>query len=194
MSNENETSMPVATGTTNTTPDSIQVVTVKRLGKPWHASTALLPFLGELENGTMNGTNFARQKVEDGFILTVYNDSKKLPTVGCGHLVTAADKLKTGEKITKDQAKEFLKSDLKSAEMAVNNLVDVPLYQYEYDALVSFTFNAGAHGAKPLLKVVNGGKYEELPSVIPKAKQKGNEWRRALEANLFKTGVYDATH
>ena len=192
MSDPSDTA--VATGSANTTPNSLQVVTVQRLSKPWSVSDSLLPFLGELENGTLNGTNFAKQKVVDGFILAVYNDSKKLPTVGCGHKVLPADKLKVGDKITLDRAKEILKADLHNAEAAVNDLVNVPLHPYEYDALVSVAFNTGRGGATPLFRNVNTGKYESIPKSITKAKPVGNEWRRDLEAALFKTGVYDASH
>jgi lysozyme len=181
-------------GMTNLTLDSVKVLKVARLAKPWEPSDALLTFIGVLENGLVNGTNFAKQKVVDGFILTVYKDSRKLPTVGCGHLVTTADKLKVGEKITTKQAQDFLKADIHTAVKAINHFVDVPLYQYEFDALVSVAFNTGRGGSIPLTKVVNAGDYKKIPDAIKKAKPKGNEWRRALEADLFGSGVYDAEH
>lgn len=113
-----------------------------------------------------NGKNFAHQMVEDGFILKVYKDSRKLPTVGCGHLVTKADKLKVGKEISMDKAKELLKNDVTLAENAINAKVSVPLYQYEYDALVSIAFNAGAAGVSKLCKSVNEGRYEDIPTSI----------------------------
>jgi hypothetical protein len=69
--------------------------------------------------------------------LSVYNDSKELPTVGCGHLVVKSDGLKVGDQISLDKAKGFLKTDIANAQKAVNDLVTIPLYQYEYDALVA---------------------------------------------------------
>jgi lysozyme len=155
----------------------------------------LLPFLGTWENGVINGKNFAHQMVTNGFILEAYKDSRGLPTVGCGHLVVAADKLKLGKKITEERAKELLKKDLAEAESAVNRNVKVPLCQYEYDALVSLTFNTGAHGASKLFAAINAGKYESIPATIEKYRTGGgNEGRRAAEATLFKSGVYDAKH
>lgn len=188
-------STPIVAGPTNTTPDSVKTGATPRLGKPWKASENLLPFIGTWENGVTNGKNFAHQMVTNGFILTVYKDSRGLPTVGCGHLVVAADKLKVGDKITEAQAKQFLKSDLNTAESAVNKNVNVPLHQYEYDALVSLTFNTGAHGASKLFDSVNKGKYESTPATIEKYRTGGgNEGRRTSEAGLFKSGVYDASH
>lgn len=186
---------PIVTGSTNTTTDSVKTGSTARLGKPWEVSENLLPFLGTWENGVMNGKNFAHQVVTNGFIVTVYKDSRGLPTVGCGHLVLAKDKLKVGKKITEARAKELLKSDLATAESAVNKNVKVPLHQYEYDALVSLTFNTGAHGSSKLCDAVNAGKYEVIPATITTYRTGGgNEGRRASEAKLFESGVYDASH
>jgi lysozyme len=189
------TSVSIAAGPTNTTTDSVKTGAAPRIGKPWTASESLLPFLGTWENGVMNGKNFAHQMVTNGFILEVYEDSRGLPTVGCGHLVVEADKLKVGEKIKEDTAKELLKRDLASAEGAVNRNVKVPLHKYEYDALVSLTFNTGSHGAMKLFSAINAGKYDSIPATIEKYRTGGgNEGRRAAEAKMFKSGVYDASH
>lgn len=189
------TSRPIVAGPTNTTTDSVKAGSTTRLGKPWKVSEKLLPFLGTWENGVMNGKNFAHQMVTNGFILQVYNDSKGLPTVGCGHLVVEADKLKLGKKITEERAKELLKSDLARAESAVNRNIKVPLHQHEYDALVSLAFNTGGGGASKLFAAVNAGKYESIPATIENYRTGGgNEGRRASEAELFKSGVYDASH
>jgi lysozyme len=185
---------PVVTGTTNTITASVKTGTTERLGKPWSVSDNLLQFLGGIENGVADGKNFAHQTVTGGFILTVYNDSKELATVGCGHLVVKSDGLKVGDQISLDKAKGFLKTDIAHAQKAVNDLVSIPLYQYEYDALVSVTYNTGRAGATPLINFVNKGRYADIPSVIKKAKPVGNEWRRDLESSLFKTGIYDASH
>jgi lysozyme len=188
-------SKPVVTGPTNTIIDSIKAGSTVRIGNPWEISENLFEFLGTWENGVMNGNNFARQAVTNGFILKVYKDSRGLPTVGCGHLVVAADKLKVGDKIKEDRAKELLKRDLEAAEKAVNKNVKVPLYKHEYDALVSLTFNTGTHGASKMFDAVNQGKYELIPAAIEKYRTGGgNEARRESEAELFRSGVYDASH
>src|SRR4051812_35361871 len=113
-------SAPIVAGPTNTRTDSVKPGSTARLGTPWNVSDNLFQFLGTWENGVMNGKNFAHQVVTNGFILKVYKDSRGLPTVGCGHLVVAADKLKVGDKIKEERGKELLKSDLATAENAVN--------------------------------------------------------------------------
>lgn len=62
-------------------------------------------------------------------------------TIGWGH--TGADVSK-GMAITENQALELLRKDLAIAENAVNRL-DVDFSQNQFDALVSLTFNIGAH-------------------------------------------------
>lgn len=191
----NNTSSPVVAGPTNTSAGSVKQGSASRLGKPWRISEDLLPFLGTWECGVLNGINFAHQMVTNGFILKVYKDSRGLPTVGAGHLVVTADKLKPGDKIKEERAKELLKIDLASAEGTVNKHVKVPLYQHEYDALVSITFNTGAHGASKLLESTNKGNYDAIPAKIQRYRTGGgNEARRQSEATLFQTGVYDASH
>src|SRR5438477_2928267 len=192
---QDKASTPIVAGPTNTSTDSVKSGSTARLGNPWKISENLLQFLGTWENGVMNDKNFAHQVVTNGFILKVYKDGRGLPTVGSGHLVAAADKLKVGDKIKEGRAKELLKSDLATAESAVNKTIKIPLHQYEYDALVSLTFNTGVHGASKLFNAVNKGKYESIPETIENYRTGGgNEGRRQSEAELFKSGVYDANH
>jgi lysozyme len=54
-------------------------------------------------------------KDREGYELTVYNDSVGKPTVGIGHLVVAADKLKLGDKIDDARVMEFYKKDTAEA-------------------------------------------------------------------------------
>lgn len=167
----------------------------KRLSAPWTVSKSLLAFLGTWENGVAEGKNFARQMVTDGFILTVYEDSRKLPTVGCGHLVLAADKLKVGEAISKDRAEKLLIGDLSVAEGAINKMVVVALHQYEYDALISVAFNCGVAGVRKLAHFVSAGDYGAVPGCIETYRTGGgNAGRRKSEAKLFRSGEYNASH
>ncbi|MBS1129854.1 MAG: glycoside hydrolase family 24 [Proteobacteria bacterium] len=192
---ENLAVTPVAAAPTNTVTGSQSTGSTDRLAKPWKVTDKLLRFIGIWENGVENGKNFAKQTVTNGFILTVYNDSRNLPTVGCGHLVTTEDKLKLGDSITIEKAKDILKNDLEIAEKAINEKVKVPLYQNEYDALVSVTFNTGRSGALKLIDKVNEGDYKVVPKEIEKYRTGGgNKGRRASEASLFESGNYDATH
>jgi len=180
---------------TNNAPKPLIREATQRRRKPWKVSDKLLQFLGIWENGVANGKNFAHQIVTDGYILVVYKDSRGFPTVGCGHLVVSTDRLKVGEVITKDRAKQLLKNDLRTAERAINHQVKVPLLQNEYDALISIAFNAGAHGVSKLVESVNKGEYTSIPGLIKHYRTGGgNMRRRNSEASLFKSGTYNANH
>jgi lysozyme len=124
---------------TNTAPNSCVTAYTKRLGKPWAISNELLSFLGEWESGVLNGKNFQKQIVTGGFILTAYLDDRGNPTVGMGHLIVPDDKIKTGDTISIERARELARRDLAIAEGAINRRVKVPLFQFEFDSLVSRT-------------------------------------------------------
>ena len=65
--------------------------------------------------------------------------------------------------ITDAKADELLKKDMQEFEKQVESLVKVPINQYMFDALVSFSFNVGAGALKSstLLKLLNGKKYKQ---------------------------------
>ncbi len=188
----------ICTATTNTDPRSIVTAYTQRLCKPWNVSDDALSFIAVIESGTLDGKNFLGHQVTHGFILTVYLDNRNLPTVGCGHLVVAGDKLKVGQTIAIEQAQQFLRDVLAKVESRLNNDVKVPLYQFEYDALVSIVFNCGAYtGADRIIEKINVGKYNDLFDFILPYRIGHNtnlKHRRFWEARLFASGVYDATH
>lgn len=61
-------------------------------------------------------------------------------TIGWGHLIRPGEEF---TEITEDEADQLLRLDVHDAERAVNRLIRVELEQHQFDALVSFTFNAG---------------------------------------------------
>jgi lysozyme len=187
---------PLATVVINTDPNSCVTVNCARLGKPWHVSDRALAFLGEWESGVLNGVNFQYRHVTDGMILTVYLDSKGLPTVGCGHLIVPQDHLHVGDTVGINRARQLFRQDLRRIEAAINTKVYVPLFQYEYDALVSIVFNCGpGQGAEGIAQQVNTGDYEGTPDVIKDYRSNSQHSKRRLsEAKLFAHGIYDANH
>jgi lysozyme len=80
-----------------------------------------------------------------------------VPTIGYGH----TDGVKMGDTCTQEQADAFLEEDLRAAELAIECMVAVPLNQNQFDALVSFVFNVGAHAfeTSTLLRLLNEGDY-----------------------------------
>ena len=111
-------------------------------------------------------------------------------TIGWGH--TGAD-IHKGMKITRSAAEMYLMQDIERCETAIYGLVEVPLTQYEFDALVDFVFNVGVGHFKSssLLKYINQGNMAEADAEFQKwDKANGRVLpglvnRRALEAALF---------
>jgi len=195
---------PLATAITNTNPNSCVTVQTNRLGKPWHLSTNGYTFMAVLESGVLNGT-YQGKPVVDGFIVEVYDDGYGFPTVGFGHRVVPGDNLVIGDVISVQRARNFFQSNLHPIEQAINHDVRVPLYQYEYDALVSILFNTGPYPhqgdpwypesrSKHLASFLNQGQYNQMGNIIRTFIAGHVTWRRRLEAKLFETGVYDAHH
>ncbi len=92
-------------------------------------------------------------------------DSKNC-TYGYGH---CGSEVTEGQSITRQQAEELLKQDLKYFEDCVNNSDYCPvtdeLNQNQFDALVSFTYNCGPGGLQYLCK--NKG-LKEIGYALPK--------------------------
>lgn len=95
----------------------------------------------------------------EGLRLTSYLDSAGIPTTGIGTIrypngtkVTMNDPA-----ITEEQAIEYLRHDIRSAELAVDALCRDDLTQNEFDSLCSFAYNCGNNALKTstLLKRVN---------------------------------------
>ena len=74
----------------------------------------------------------------EGLRLTSYRCPAGVWTVGYGHTSGVV----LGMKITKEQAEEFLKKDIETAENIVNAEC-LNLRQCQFDAIVSFVFNVG---------------------------------------------------
>jgi len=130
-------------------------------------------------------------KGHEGFVPKIYNDSYGYKTIGYGHLLKEGEEKLFANGITREQAEQLLKEDLKIAEKAVNLWVEVPLNQNQFDALVSFVFNVGQGNFRrsTLLKKLNNGDYmgaaDEFLKWIGKPPLKGLIRRRAEERKLF---------
>ena len=119
-------------------------------------------------------------------------------TIGVGH--TGSD-VYIGQKISKEESRQILLTDLQKYEDAVYNSVRVPLNDNQFDALVIFTFNVGIESFKnsTLLQLLNLGKYQEVPTQLARWNKttingktvvsQGLTNRRAKEIALWNTLV-----
>ncbi len=117
--------------------------------------------------------------------LAPYHDPIGLPTVGVGHLLSRekwAD-LSQWPTITRGEADDLLRDDIRHHEMAVSRSITAPLSQGQFDALASFTFNlgAGALRASTLRRVLNLRDYPEVPAQLRRWVFAGGRRLRGLE-------------
>ena len=93
----------------------------------------------------------------EGFRDKAYLCPGNVWTIGYGH----TKNVRSGMCISKEQAEQLLKEDLRHFEASVSQFVTVKLNQAQFDALVSFTFNVGVGAFKKstLLRLVNQGDF-----------------------------------
>jgi lysozyme len=108
-----------------------------------------------------SATGMELLKRSEGFRSRVYRDVAGFPTIGYGHRLLHPESFPNG--IDEPQAANLLAVDVRDAEQAVERLVEVPLTQGQFDALVDFCFNLGAGrlASSSLLKDLNAGKYAD---------------------------------
>ena len=130
-----------------------------------------------------------------------YLDTAEKPTIGFGHRILPNESFPNG--ITRDEAEQLLAQDIGTAEKAVQKSVKVDITQPQFDALTSFTYNAGVHSLRTsaLLHLLNQGDYDgaanqfqfwnkdEVNGVL--AVSAGLTNRRNAERNLFVNGQYN---
>lgn len=131
---------------------------------------------------TSVGLNLIKQF--EGFEGEVYLDAAGLPTIGYGHLLTKQE-LADGtfeNGISKLEAEDLLRKDVRFAEKAVLRLIKVPLSDGQFDALVSFTFNLGSGSLQrsTLRRKLNRGEYDAIPNELMRWVNAGGRRLRGL--------------
>lgn len=120
----------------------------------------------------------------EGLKLIAYLCPAGVWTIGYGH----TSGVKKGQVITKAQAENMLKSDLKRYEAYVNDNVHIDLNENQFSALVSFTFNCGVGNLRTLVKGRTAEQIAEAMLLYNKASGtplNGLIRRRKAERELF---------
>jgi lysozyme len=98
----------------------------------------------------------ALTKSFEGLYLEAYQDCAGIWTIGYGH--TGAG-ICAGQSISEERAAALLEADLAEAVACVNRVVQIPVTQNQFDAMVDFCFNAGRGNfvQSTLLRKLNRG-------------------------------------
>ena len=144
----------------------------------------------EKENMTISQEGIALIKRFEGCELKSYRCSAGVPTIGYG----STKGVSMDMEITQERAEALLIEDISDFEEEVNKCVKVPLTQNQFDALVAWTFNLGGPNLRnsTMLKVLNEGEYEKVPSEMKRWNKAAGKTldglirRREAESLLFK--------
>jgi lysozyme len=118
----------------------------------------------------------------EGFRGQQYTDVAGFPTIGYGHRVVPPESFPSG--VSEPQAGAILAGDVSAAELAIGRLVKVALTQGQFDALVDFCFNLGSGrlAGSTLLRVLNGGRYDDAVEQLLRWDLAGGEVNLGLKA------------
>lgn len=148
--------------------------------------------------------------LQEGFRCQPYRDVAGFLTIGVGHFITQSERSSgrieingqpvkyTLHGLTTQQVYDLLGQDVGRFEYAVNQAIQVPLAQHQFDALVSLAFNIGACAFKEssLVRAINEGRWEDVPVQFMRWTRaagkvlKGLERRRRAEVYVWEHG-YD---
>jgi len=128
-------------------------------------------------------------KIFEGCRLKAYRCSANVLTIGYGH----TGGVKESDAISQPEADELLETDIAKFEKYVDDNVIVELKQYQFDALVAWTFNLGVGNLRSstMLKKLNETDYGSVPSEMKRWNKAGGKTldglirRRKAEGLLF---------
>ena len=118
----------------------------------------------------------------EGYSSEAYLCSERVPTIGWGSTMwDSRTPVKLGDKCSVEQAENLLIKEIRRIEDAIDNSVHVALSQGEFDCLCSWGFNVGTgwitgngHQQATLIKYLNKGEKEKVPSELLKFKRGAN--------------------
>ena len=146
---------------------------------------------------SLSNNGFLELAFYEGLCLRPYYDSEGVLTIGFGETITDIPNLASWDKskyITVQNAIASYLSSLQKYIDTVNKSLDVLVWQYQFDALVSICYNIGQYGFSnsTFIKMINSNSsllnikdaillWDKPPEIIK---------RRKNEVNLFINGNY----
>ena len=134
-------------------------------------------------------------KAFEGCKLKTYRCSGNVLTIGYGHTKGVEE----DQEITQKEADALLLEDIHMVETHCKRLINIPLEQHQWDAIVSWCFNLGCGNlrASTMLQVINSGQIDKVSEQIVRWNKAGGKVvagltrRRKAEAAMFDNKVDD---
>ncbi len=106
---------------------------------------------------SFSALGFVGLVLKEGYRGEAYRDVAGVPTIGYG----TTKSVEMGDRVSPETALVWAIRDVRKFEGAIKECVTVPLYQYEYDAYVSFAYNVGGQAfcGSTLVRKLNAGDY-----------------------------------
>ena len=133
----------------------------------------------------------------EGVVLSTYNDSVGVPTIGIGHTKSAGPPVPTpGMTVTLAEVLDIFRRDIEKYEAQVLAAIKVPLTENQFDALVSWHFNTGRISNSTLTDKLNADDVEGAAKEFPRWNKAGGKVleglvnRRKREQAIFQKADY----
>jgi lysozyme len=131
-----------------------------------------------------------------------YVDPVDVLTIGWGHTNDHKPLFTASTVWSQAECDAALADDMATFEQHVNNLAKIPLFPYEFDALVSWSFNTGGPSTASLWDALNAGNKAAIPAKLAewnkgtvkgeKVELSGLTRRRKAEGQLFRGKIKEA--
>ena len=98
-------------------------------------------------------------------------------TIGYGHLIKSGERFADG--ISENAATSLLRTDITTAEFVVQNCINVPITQNQFDALVIFAYNIGAKNFinSTVVKYINNPDFRN--AIYPTLESAWHAWNKS---------------
>lgn len=124
----------------------------------------------------------------EGFRSEIYECPAGEPTIGYGHVVNEREKVQFAKGLSQEAAEALLVADLNDTYVpGIKRKVQVPLTQWQFDAIASLFYNVGETKLKgsTILRLLNNKDYDQASLQFPLWRKAGGKVLNGLVKRRF---------